>query len=235
MKTLPILPIFASSAIGQNSHFDDERGFNGYGQFSSISEYSEECSNQVPSKGGIFETTNDGLRGEITLDNYKTKLRCKHAVQAEDDCSEITVRYRSVAVNAEEAYECNFDSFRFGWTEEESDELTPPRCNCFGDGCSHDIMGKIFDYLNSFKYDFRQKHLGPEEFTIASNSFTFYFESGVQYKWDENDDMYEFSYDGHVMLDWECTEYEMTTTSIKPTTTTTSTTTFTTTSLTLTT
>ena len=71
MKILKVLPILTASAIDQNSHLGDERGFNGYGQFSSISEYSEECSNQVPSKGGIFETTNDGLRGEITLDNYR--------------------------------------------------------------------------------------------------------------------------------------------------------------------
>ena len=37
----------------------------------------------VPSKNGIFETANFGTSGEITLDEYKPRLRCKHDVLAD--------------------------------------------------------------------------------------------------------------------------------------------------------
>ena len=193
MKALTIFPILAASG----NHNMIERGYDGWTKISDISQYSEECSNQVPSKGGIFVAPNYGNRGEITLDKYSTKLRCLHVVQADSSCSEIKISYRNIAVMTEwDLPICTYDGFRFGW----GDEVTPLRCNCFGDGCSHDTMS---EYFNSAKY-YGHDYLGPNEFTINSNSFTFYFESGTQYNWNEKGESVEFSWNGHVVLDWEC-------------------------------
>ena len=228
MKSLTILPLLAVAA---SSNYDVERGFDGYGGFSSISDYTAECSNQVPSKGGVFEAPNYGTSGELTLDKYPNKLRCKHVVQADDSCSVIKISYRDIAVNVDPypntmtgSGGCDLDNFRFGWGQ---NKLTPPRCNCFGDGCSHDVMSDSFDIIND-KNNFPNKHLGPTEFTIASNSFTFYFESIMMWKRGPNFERIPFSVDGHVILDWECVENEMTTTTLEPTTTATTATTTTT-------
>ena len=59
MKSLTILPLLAVAA---NSINGDERGFDGYGGFSSISDYTAECSKQVPDKGGVFEAPNFGSK-----------------------------------------------------------------------------------------------------------------------------------------------------------------------------
>ena len=224
MKTLSILPLLAVGATNRNNQNGDERGFDGSGLVSNITDYSEDCSDQVPNKGGIFETTNSGNRGELTLDKYSTKLRCKHVVQADDRCSEIKISYRNIAVNAyyNGVGECTLDAFRFGWGENGTEELTPPRCNCFGEGCSHDIMGDHFDNINDY-YGLNDDHLGPAEFTIPSNNFTFYFESAMVWDFGPNGDLIPFSVDGHVILDWECVETELSTTTIEPTTFTTTT------------
>ena len=215
MKTLTTLPLYTASAINKVS----ERGYDGWGKVSDISQYSEDCSNLVPSKSGIFETTNLGTRGEITLDKYPLKIRCKHVVQADSSCSEIKISYRSIAVMSDYTYDtCDYDGFRFGWTDDETDDFTatPLRCNCFGDGCDHDTFDYFFDYADNNDWvNHRDQNLGPEEFTINSNSFTLYFES--DHEWNG----------GHVILDWVCVEpptTTTTTTSTEPTTSTTSTT-----------
>ena len=224
MRTLTILPLLAAGANSKAS----ERGYDGWGFISDISQYSAECSNQVTSKGGIFETTNLGTRGEITLDKYQPSTRCKHVVQADSSCSEIKISYRSIAVMAPYDYDyCVYDGFRFSWTDNDTGDLsvTPLRCNCFGDGCSHENFFEYFDYANNNNYyDYHDQHLGPEELTINSNSFTFYFETNVHWE------------SGHVILDWDCGDTPTTTTTTttttsttEPTTTTTSTTTSTTT------
>ena len=209
MKICAILPLLAAGANKKN-----ERGYDGWGNTSDISQYSEECLTQVPSKNGIFETENSGTRGEIALDQYSAGLRCKHDVQT--DCSEIKISYRSIAVMLNYGSPiCDLDGFRLGWTDNETGDfsVTPLRCNCFGGGCDHDELSDYFDYANNHYYydSYQDQHLGPEEFTIKSNSFTLYFESLAL--WDDNG--------GHVILDWECV--------VNPTTTTTTTTTSTTT------
>ena len=73
MKTFSVLPLLAVSASNTNNQNGVERGFLGYGSFLNITDYSEDCSDQVPSRGGIFETTNSGINGSITLDEYATK------------------------------------------------------------------------------------------------------------------------------------------------------------------
>ena len=208
MKTWTILPILAAGANKKN-----ERGYEDWGKTSDISEYSEECLTQVPSKNGIFKTENFGTRGEIVLDEYSRGLRCKHDVQADSSCSEIKISYRSIAVMVPVFLpDCTIDGFRLSWTDNETGDLsvTPLRCNCFGDGCDHDYqLSGWFDYVSNF-IDSSQ-HLGPEEFTIKSNSFTLYFESLTQW----HDDS------GHVILDWECVATTTTTTTTTTSATTT--------------
>ena len=205
MKTFSVLPLLAVSAENKKNQNGVERGFLGDGTFSSISDYTAACSNQLPSKGGIFEAPNYGKSGEITLDKYSIELRCKHVVQADDSCSEIKITYRDIAVQSDHYSDlfghdkCNLDFFRFGWGQ---NELTPPRCNCFGDGCSHEIMGDYFDIVED-KFDRHDEDLGPAEFTIPSNSFTFYFESIAQHKFGPNHELIPFNVEGHVILDWE--------------------------------
>ena len=211
MKTLTILPLLAAGANKKNEA--GERGYDGYGKMSDISQYTEECSTQVPSKNGTFETANFETQGAITLDEYRPRLRCKHDVHADSSCSEIKISYRSIAVMTYESPFCGIDGFRFGWTDNETGDFsaTPLRCNCFGDGCNHPDLEYFFDYYNNnyFHDNYQDQHLGPEELTIKSNSFTLYFESGP---WFDNG--------GHVILDWEC---------VFPTTTTTTPTTISTT------
>ena len=183
----------------------------------------------VPSKNGIFETANFGTSGEITLDEYKPRLRCKHDVLADTSCSEIKISYRSIAVMMDYiSPTCPIDGFRFGWTDNETGNfsVTPPRCNCFGDGCTlNPELEYYFDYAknNRFYDDYQDQHLGPEELTINSNSFTLYFESSPL-----------FDNGGHVILDWECVATTTTTTTSTSTTIST-TSTLTTTTLTTTT
>ena len=212
MKNLTILPLLAAGA-NKNKNKVDERGYNGWGKTSDISEYSGECSSQVPSRGGIFETTNFGTHGEITLDKHSTYLRCKHVIQADSSCPDIKVSYRSVAIMMDYGSDsCMYNGFRLGWTDDETDDFsaTPLRCNCFGDGCNHSDFAYYFDYANNHYYydSYQDQHLGPQELTINSNSFTLYFESGRYFP------------DGHVILDWECVFPPTTTTTTTSTTTT---------------
>ena len=214
MRILTILPLLAAGTNKMNEA--GERGYDGWGKISDISQYLEECLTQVPSKNGIFETANFGTSGEITLDDYKPRLRCKHVVQADSSCSEIKISYRSIAVMAWSDETCKYDGFRFSWTDNETGvtSVTPLRCNCFGDGCNDPDFEYYFDIANNNNYfdSLQEPHLGPEQLTIKSNSFTFYFES----EW------FDAGFDGgHVILDWKCVFPTTTTT----TTTTTSTTT----------
>ena len=216
MKTLTILPILAAGANKKNEN--DERGYDGWGQTSDISQYSEECSQQVPSRNGIFETANYGTSGEITLDEYSHQLRCKHDVQADSSCSEIKISYRSIAVMMDYGFPmCAIDGFRFGWTDNETGDfsLTPLRCDCFGDGCDDDDFGDYFlgeyDGIDHDDY-YQDQHVGPDEFTIKSNSFTLYFETAWAVPWT--------NHRGHVILDWECVATITTTATTTSTTTT---------------
>ena len=224
MKTFTILPLLAA---GTSKNKVSERSYDENSFISEVSKYSEECSIQVPRykelsrHGGIFETTNLGTSGEISLEKYPYEISCKHDVHANNSCSMIKISYRSISVMMDYSVDyCFFDGFRFGWTDNETGEfnVTPTRCNCFGDGCDLPKFALDFDYANNNNYydNYQDQHLGPEEITINSNSFTFYFETTI------------YADGGHVILDWECVEpptTTTTTTTTEPTTTTTSTTT----------
>ena len=98
------LPILAISAKKRKKHVErgEKRGFAEYsfGPDSSfrVSSYYRQCSDQITAKGGIFETTNDGLRGQVKLENYPKHIKCNHVIQAAESCSAIRVTYQSIAV-----------------------------------------------------------------------------------------------------------------------------------------
>ena len=91
----------------------------------------EECSRQIPRLGGFFKPTNDGLSGEIELREYPDDAKCRHFIQADDNCKALKIKYDDIAVE-DDGVTCEaFDSFWF-----EANGLTPKRqCHCFGDGC----------------------------------------------------------------------------------------------------
>ena len=189
-----ILPILAVSAKKRQKKKDGDRTVEG--ERFAASAYTRQCSNQVPSKDGIFTTTNNGFEGEIKLENYPNFVRCKHVVQADSSCEAIRVSYRSIAVEPEDD-NCEFDSFRFGWAGADGWNVTPPRCSCFGDGCTNSGFGggAFEDYFGS--YD--DLIAGTDGFSVNSNTFTFYFRADLSVN------------RGHVILDWECIEGDVTT------------------------
>ena len=152
MKLSIILPILAVSEPESNKNEDRSCMF---GCFDG-SEVTNLCSDQVPRpnayspQGGTFETSNNGLNGEIKLENYPNDVNCKHVVQADSTCEEIKIEYRSVAVE-DGSNGCNSDVFRFGWPNgPKGFDVTPGRCGCFGDGCGtsleKDSPGGIIGY-----------------------------------------------------------------------------------------
>ena len=192
MKLSTFLPILTAA----EKHKKDGKSVDRV-NFSAIT---NECTNQVASLGqGTFETTNDGFRGEINLDNYPDNVLCKHVVQANSRCSEIKIQYRKVNVEADR-WSC-WDKFRFGWDSVNGFEFAEPECGCFGESCQSLGLPLI---------------TGPDSFLINSNTFSFFFHSD----WSENG--------GHVFIDWECTEVADTTTTTSTTSTTTTTSTMTT-------
>ena len=171
-------------------------------QEESLSEVTEDCSDQAPRFGGSFQATNDGSRGEVRFEEYGNNQKCKHVVQAEPGCQEIQIKYRSVAVQGSST--CSNDNFRFGWEGTSGLELTPATCNCFGDGCDMKIHEEYtrygYDYYYSYNwYDDLMHKIGPDTFTINANAFTFFFASNEDYS------------DGHVIFDWECIGSDTTT------------------------
>lgn len=145
MRTfLLILPIFS---VSEKKRKHDERFItNGF----LTSSYHRQCSDQVTAKGGSFGATNYGTHGEVRLENYPNHIKCHHKIVAEESCSAIRVSYQSIAV--QDGYKCNFDSFRFGWSGSTGFKVTPPRCDCFGDGCnSYTYYGAVWSDMS---YDY---------------------------------------------------------------------------------
>ena len=154
------------------------------------SEVTNLCSDQVPSLGGDFEAINNGLSGAISLNNYSDFTDCKHVIQADGSCEAIQIKYRSIAVEFG-GETCRYDSFRFGWTGSDGFDVTPGRCNCFGDGCDTELDIGVVHWWND---DSTTPIVGPNCFSIDSNNFTFYFKTDHSI------------HDGHVIFDWECVE-----------------------------
>ena len=196
MKLSATLPIFVAG----------NKGDRGASEPFLASEVTVECSDQVRGYGGIFETTNNGSSGSLKLDKYRDNTDCKHVVQADRNCQTIRINYQSIMVEA--ATTCELDSFRFGWSGSTGFEVTPARCYCFEEGC--DSATLFYDsqygdqYDDYYPYEFDEiyaESLGPDSFTINSNSFTFFFRSD------------HVASNGHVVFDWECVDSEPTTTS----------------------
>ena len=198
MKLTTLLPILAADAQKHRKKKENrsvERFI--------ASEVTNQCSDQVPSLGGGFESINSGLSGEISLTDYPNHTNCKQVVQADSSCEQIRIQYRNVAV--EDSHICELDSFRFGWTDNNGFQVTPARCSCFGDGCDGQFLESYsYFYYTTERYDleYDQSLLGPNTFVLNSNSFTFYFTA------DYNTEK------GHVIFDWECVEAASTTPTI---------------------
>ena len=200
MKLSNLLPILAA---GENKRLKQKKeGNRGVGERFVASDFDEECSFQVPNLGGTFQASGNASSGTIRLENYPDNTNCKHVVQAVPSCAEIRINYRSVAVEQPDYVDgnCYFDNFGFGWTGANGFDVTPPRCYCFGDGCSTLLTGLGGTWRFDDQYAAK---LGPDSFTIDANSFTFFFHS---------DDSIE---QGHVVLDWECVRETTTTTNTK--------------------
>ena len=163
-----------------------------------------QCSKQVPGLSGLsgmsfFHHDNRGPSGTIYLTGqygYPRNLNCKHVVQADSSCEEITIKYLNVAVAVSD--NCGNDNFRFGWPEEDSFKVTERRCSCFGNGCF------------GFGREPDNHLLGPDTFSIKSNTFTLYFESDNNHTRNT----------GGLVFQWQCVRKRTTTTTITTTTTT---------------
>ena len=175
-------------AAGANKRLKKKEGNRTVERFVA-SEVTSQCSDQVPSLGGYFDAINNGLSGTMILNNYSDNTNCKHVVQADSSCEEIQINYQSVAIEPHPL--CEFDSFRFGWTRADGFDVTPGRCSCFGEGCFTDL--EYYDYgpQNNIG-DTDEAMLGPDSFSIKSNSFTFYLKT---------DNMMDV---GHIIFNWEC-------------------------------
>ena len=138
MKLSIFLPILAAGANKRKKNNEGNRGF-------VPRSVTNQCSDQVPSSGGYFDVTNNGLSGSIALNEYQDDTNCKHVVEADISCAEIRVQLRSVAV--EPNRDCSYDHFRFGWTDWSTGwSVTEPRCNCYGDGCQKAGLTYTQDY-----------------------------------------------------------------------------------------
>ena len=194
MKLSTILPILAAAANKRQKKKDNDRKASQDRYWVpdrfSASNFPDQCSSMIPDLGGIFETTNDGLSGQVNLDNYPNKVRCQHVVQANNSCEAIKITYRTIAVETD--YDgCSWDEFRFGWPDNKNDlHYTPARCNCLGDGCepNNNILALNIDF------EFAEEAVGPTEFSVASNTFTFFFKSDATIS------------QGQVAFDWECVD-----------------------------
>ena len=177
MKLSIILPVYAASVSTKQKNEDE------VDQDRSVTQnwVTEECSEQVSKLGGSFEATNiEGFLGTINLDQYPNDASCKHLVRADSRCKEIIIKYRSVAVEST-AYSktCHHDSFQFVWFDEVNDSkvVTPARCRCFGEGCvvnSDWFDDSVSSYVEHYE-DYYEEQLGPTEYSVISNSFTFIF------------------------------------------------------------
>ena len=207
MKLSIILPILSAGANKQKENKDGNKSAERF----VASEVTNNCSVEVPSKGGTFFAIGNGgfmsTGGFIKLDNYPSVINCKHVVRANPFCAEIQIQYQSVATEPD----CDYDFFRFEWGE----TITPARCGCFGNGCRSkfkDQENYFVDYMEGNE-DYMDEMIGPNSLTVHSNTFTFYFKS---------DDYYS---SGHVAFNWRCVRYGSRTTTTTTTTTTATTTT----------
>ena len=236
MKLLKFLPLFAVNAgkKEKNKNVDkivtEDRSEYLYDYYAA--QFLNQCSDQVPTLGGSFVTVNNGLSGELRLETYPEFVKCKHVVQANVNCRQIEVSYRSVAV--EPASRCGSDRFFIDWPgvdprSPEYERMKSPICGCFGDGCDmglYDGTNGYYDPDYVYQYEIGHPespfHFGEfdDVFTMNSNTFTFFFESNYAWNWDGH---------GHVIIDWECVDLATTTSTTTTTTTPTTTSTISTT------
>ena len=190
MKLSTILPALVASAKKRENQKNGKKEVDGDRFVASA--VTEECSSVIPNLGGIFEVTNNGRSGEVNLDNYPDRVQCQQVVQADSSCQAIKITYQSIAVEPHFYDDCANDGFRIGWTGTNELNVSPPVCNCYGDGCEREDNELHDDFW--YYEEYAEKHLGPTEYSVNSNTFTFFFKSDGSFS------------DGHVLLDWECVD-----------------------------
>ena len=212
MKLSTVLPILAVSANKRRRNKDGDR--RAVGELIApfvASNYPDQCSDQIPSLRNVFnpqpsfETTNDGTHGEIRLEHYPIDAHCRHVVQAVNNCKKIVVKYRSFSVERDTyaANLCGRDAFGFEWADANGSNVTPPMCDCYGDGCKSNLDFDEGDYSEEYfaNYWGTSGKDVPDGFSIDTNTFTFYFSS------DGNGGTYPGANPGgHVILDWQCVD-----------------------------
>ena len=213
MKFSTVVSVLAASADTSEQKKDVERNM---GNLLPASFYSDECSHQIEASGGSFSTINNGFDGRVNLGDFRGYNGCTHTVQADNRCEEIEISYRRVAV------ECNYNHFGFAWKNQANELIsTPRRCDCFSVVSCWTSPHQPMFYSHVVP-SLGEQRLGPTDFNLNSNSFTFFFHSvgGADV--------------GHVVFDWYCVKNATTTSTSTTTSTTTSTsTTLTTTSTTI--
>jgi len=154
----------------------------------------------------------NGLSGKVKLSDYPKDFECMHEIVADDSCQAIVVEYESVAV--ESGYGCQFDQFRFAWSNGGEELQTDANCHCNNEascdvvvGPDHyhtghgdpDDYGSLSDREDSDPETYGAWLLPSDGFSVNANKFKFYFLS--DHSW----------YGGHVHFKWECVNDEVTT------------------------
>ena len=221
-----LVPILLGDVNGQRSDSrpSDKKGKNSKNlrytnlwQENGYDQSLDDCSAQAEATGATFKAKGEGTTaGSIKLSNYQNNQHCKHVVQAAETCTAIRVNFKNVAVEAcaygDSVGTCSCDQFRFGFDPDgdgsHEELLSPGNCFCNDPkNCDTRIGGDGLDSGNSFaedmdnfpsyySYDWQQLSDG---FSVNGNKFTFYFGSD------------DTIYGGHVEVDWECVEGEVTT------------------------
>ena len=195
-------------------------------------------SRTIDAEGGSFKSINNGCRGEIKLERASewpsawsdypgTLHQCKYVVQAADDCNEINIHFRDIAIP------CDESSFWFEWTENNTPKVSEEKCHCKGDGClSHGVSEMFYDkepcwYLEYYP-EYYPDGVNDEGLTLETctdyyqDSYNFvdwkaYWHLGSLDSLDEGlsikSNKFEFHFEllkygflqgGHINLEWEC-------------------------------
>ena len=224
MKFSTILPFVTASPTKKANKNDDEKTLTDERSIipsALMMNHQDLCSNQILQ----FETTNDGQRGTIIVENYPDFVSCKEEIEVNPGCTEVNFTYTNVALpgswnnhygwyHGDESCKLSgfwFASFR-GWSESDS---TPPRCHCYGDGCtdhnvevssyvdydmdSYTAIYELSDY-KLFKHQFDSGEVNDSlSINVDESKFKFFF-------FGDADPYYGYARGGHIMVNWECNE-----------------------------
>ena len=184
----------------ENVNLDDERIL--------PQNFKQQCSSiqRLNRKDRVFEASGQGeMQGTLRLENYPNKIRCHEEIRASSNCVAIKATVRSAAI--ESGGWC-FDGFWLSWESIGSPSkqyVTPKNCHCYSEGCNTELYSHEFGYMNFIEhwdpslFNSSTETAIRENFSINTNVFKFLFKSDM------------IMYGGHVVIDWECVEDEVST------------------------